>query len=99
MPSITLDLREGFEADDVTVRSDGAADIELHDVKTRMQLGLARSLELPERTSRIEILLPQRGVRAAVELMQDRPLWVSVSLSRDGRELEVQQSLEKSKYA
>jgi hypothetical protein len=98
---VTLDLREGFEADEVTVRAAGAADIELHAVKTRMQLGLAHSLPLalPDDTARIEIELPRRGVRAAIELLPDRPLWVGASLSRDGHRLEVEQQLEPFRYA
>jgi len=97
--SVTLDLREGFEADDVTVRAAGAADIELHAVKTRMQIGLARSLTLPDDTARIEIELPRRGVRAAIELLPGRPVWVGASLSRDGQRLEVKQQLEPFHYA
>ena len=97
--SVTLDLREGFEADDVTVRAAGAADMELHAVKTRMQIGLARSLTLPDDTARIEIELPRRGVRAAIELLPGRPVWVGASLSRDGQRLEVKQQLEPFHYA
>ena len=102
MPAaITLDLREGFDADDVIVHAAGAADIELHAVKTRMQIGLARTLPLtlPSDTARIEIELPRRGVRAAIELLPGRPLWVGASLSRDGQRLELKQQLEPFRYA
>lgn len=99
--AITLDLREGFESDEVTVHAAGAVDIELHAVKTRMQLGLARSLPLalPDDTARIEIELPRRGVRAVIELSPGRPVWVGASLSRDGQRLEVEQQLEPFHYA
>lgn len=98
MPGVTLDLREGFDVDEVSIRAPGIADIHLAPVSTRLQIGRARSLPLPEAVQVLDIELPRRGVLTRVDLLPDRPLWVGVSLSRDGKRLEVRQQLEPFGY-
>lgn len=96
--AVTLDLREGFDADEVSIRGAGMADVQLTGVSTRLQIGRARSLPLPEAAQALDIELPRRGVASHVDLLPGRPLWVGVSLSRDGRRLEVLQQLEPFGY-
>jgi len=95
---VTLDLCEGFDADEVSIRAPGIADIHIASVSTRLQIGRARSLPLPEAVQVLDIGLPRRGVLERVALLPGRPLWVAVSLSRDGKRLEVQQQLEPFGY-
>jgi hypothetical protein len=96
---VTLDLREGFDGDTVEIRATGLPDIRLDDVSTRLQIGRAHSLPLPGAVKALVIELPRRGVKAQIELQPGRPLWLGVSLSRDGRRLEVRQQLEPFGYA
>ena len=95
---VTLDLREGFEADALVLRAVGMADIVLDGVTTKLQIGRARSLPLPGTIAMLDVELPRRGVTGHIELRPERPLWVGVSLSRDGRRLEVIQQAEPFGY-
>jgi len=95
---VTLDLREGFDGDAVEIRAAGLPDIRLDRVSTRLQIGRAHSLALPGTLQSLVIELPRRGVTARIELQTERPLWLGVSLSRDGRRLEVRQQPEPFGY-
>ncbi len=95
---VTLDLREGFEGEEVVVRAAGTADLRLEGVRTRMQTSRARSLRLPAAVEWIEVELPRRGVSARIDLGKARPWWVGVSLASDGRRLEVRQQGEAFGY-
>lgn len=96
---VTLDLREGFDEDEVLVRADGLPDTPLAAVRTRLQTGRARSLPFPAGVRWLEVVLPQRGLSTRVELGAVRPWWVGVSLSGDGQRLEVLQQGEAFGYA
>jgi hypothetical protein len=97
--SVTLDLREGFNTDEVSIRAAGMPDIRLAAVSTRLQIGRAHSLQLPDTVQALDIELPRRDVLTHVVLLPERPLWVGVSLSRDGQRLEVRQQREAFGYA
>lgn len=89
---VTLDLREGFFADEVVASADGMDSVHARDVTTRTQTGLARSLALPlpPTAQRLRVELPALGLAHDIVLPVDRPLWVGVSLSRARDHLEVQ---------
>jgi len=89
---VTLDLREGFFADEVVASADGMDSVRAHDVTTRTQTGHARSLALPLPASapRLRIELPALGLTQDIALPAERPLWVGVSLARARDRLEVQ---------
>jgi len=95
---VTLDLREGFDGDEVWIRAAGMPDIHLAAVSTKLQIGRARSLALPEAVQALDIEVPRRGALTRIALLPQRPLWVGVSLSRDGRRLDVRQQLEAFGY-
>lgn len=95
---VTLDLREGFRADSVVLRAAGMDPLALDGVTTKLQVGRARSLALPGTLAVLEVELPQRRVAGRIELDPRRPLWVGVSLSRDGKRLEVIQQAEPFGY-
>lgn len=87
--SITLDLREGFADDAVVLSAAGMTSVNLAGVTTKRQIGRARSVQLPAIIETLTVELPRRAVSGRIELRPDRPLWVGVSLSRDGARLEV----------
>lgn len=88
---VVLDLREGFFGDDVVVRASGRVLRLEHDVTTRVQTGLARSLPLPVETGAQQITLEVPGLRLLEEvaLPDRRPMWIGMSLVRDRQQLEV----------
>ena len=83
---LTIDLRETFEGDTVEIWLDGEKVRVEHDVRTRMQIGLARSLqlELPRPRCRVEVRLPARGAHAAIEIDSARTPHLGVALDRIG---------------
>lgn len=89
---VTLELREGFFADEVVASADGMESVRVRDVTTRTQIGHARSLVLPLPASaqRLRVELPVLGLSQDVALAAERPLWVGVSLSRGRDRIEVQ---------
>lgn len=87
MTELTVDLQEGFHDDRVVVRSGGAELASADDVTTRVQLGLARSLEvtLPAGARDVEIEVPTRDLRTAVQVDPGTRAYLGVSITRDGR--------------
>jgi hypothetical protein len=86
MDEVTIDLREGF-IDDVVVFSARHRElIRVEDVKTRMQLGLARSIRssIPVEVERLVIAIPTRNTRSEIVLPPERPLWIWISLDEQG---------------
>jgi hypothetical protein len=82
MPSLCIDLREGFLDDIVVVRINNE---EYHkpQVSTRLQLGYADSLEIDVRESTVdvEIVLPSRGLSKSIPIVFDRSDTVYLGLS------------------
>lgn len=98
--SVNLDLQEGFDDDVVLLHGgDDAPPWRLDGVSTRLQIGRARSQRLPGALQVLVVELPQRGLREEVVLLPGRPLWVGLSLSRDGGQLAVRQQHEPFGYA
>lgn len=97
---LTIDLREVFQGDRVEVWVDGQRVRDEHDVRTRLQIGKARSLQiaLPRDPSLVEIRLPQTGRSAAVEIDSRRTPHLAVDLSADGQ-LTLTPSQEPFRYA
>jgi len=83
---LSIDLREGFQGDTVEIEVDGTRLVE-EDVRTRVQIGHARSLEiaLPRDPCVVEVRVPARGLRAGVEIDSRRTPHLGVDLGADGR--------------
>jgi len=96
---VTIELREGFEGDRVVIRTAIHPPIMLASVRTRMQLGLAGTVPLGAVEGHVQVQLPARGLDMRIDLHGERPLWVGVSLSRDGTRLEVEQQTEPFRFA
>jgi hypothetical protein len=82
MPSLRIDLREGFLDDTVVVRINNE---EYHKprVSTRLQLGYADSLEIDVRESTVDVdvVLPSRGLSKSIPIVFDKADTVYLGLS------------------
>ena len=81
MSGVTVALEGGFHQDHVVLRVDGATAFDRPDVTTRMQIGLADTVELPGSTAprQLQVQLPDRGLTADLTLDQSLP-YIRVAL-------------------
>ena len=79
MPTLTIDLQDGFAGDEVIVRLNGREVSRLTDVRTKRTLGLAKSLEVtaPDGPVTLEIEIPAKQARGTTEVREPH---VGVSL-------------------
>lgn len=70
MRALTLHLRDGFSSDSVVIRVDGEERWRSAGVTTKLLLGLADEVPMvvPDEAVRIEVELPERGLRREIEL-------------------------------
>jgi hypothetical protein len=100
MPLLQIDLQEGFTDDAVEIRINGVEHFSRSGVKTRMQIGLATSLEgieVPQGTTHIEVTLPQKHLSKTITVPVIGPTYMAVSISRAGQ-IEYQLSSEPFGY-
>jgi hypothetical protein len=85
MPKLVIALEDGFVDDHVVVVVDGRVVLDERGVRTRTQIGLARSttVDVPDRC-RVEIRLPRRGLSAALDVDVGRTPNVRVSVTPKG---------------
>ena len=86
MPTLTIDLREGFDHTPVVIRVDGR---ELHRepaATTRTQIGLAArvELELEPGAREVEVELPGSGARTSLRLDPAAAPFLTLDLDRGG---------------
>ncbi len=87
MTTLFIDLREGFENDEVIVNVDGKEVYRREEVKTRYQLGLADEIKMPvapDGTVAIEVLLPRKNLSQQLTVPISGDTYVGVSVARDG---------------
>lgn len=91
MRRVKLALEEGFLDDHVRVTVDGRELVDLEKLSTRVQVGLARMIEvdLEGDEGELTIELPDKGTRTAITLAGDAPAYVGVSVAEDGQSLDV----------
>lgn len=80
-------LQEGFEGDTVQILVDEQEVLADDKVRTRTQIGLARTVELdrPSGTADIDVRVPRRGIQGRLTVdLQETP-YVGVSLSPQGQ--------------
>jgi hypothetical protein len=87
MALIHIDLQEGFEGDTVLIRVNGEEVFRRPVVKTRLQIGLADSiqLELPAGLVNIEVALPLRKLSESKALQVSAAVYLGVSVTREGK--------------
>jgi hypothetical protein len=86
MPTLHVDLREGFQRDTVIVRVDGREVYNRPDVETNYSVGLADRLtaEVSTGTVRVEVLLPRRGLEGSLTIPVTDSATLSFSLDPAG---------------
>ena len=89
MPTLHIDLQDGFIGDPVVVRVNGEEVFRHEKLMTRPQLGLAKSVkvELPKGRAEIEISMPTRKQKRVVETTLEADKYVGVSFDPEKKEL------------
>jgi hypothetical protein len=84
MPSIHIDLQEGFSKDRVVVEIDGHR-LECESVSTRRMLGYADTLSAKVSSGpvRIRVDVPTRDISRSFEIRIVDDIYVGISLMRD----------------
>lgn len=85
MPSLHIALQEGFDGDLVVVRVNGKEALRKEDVRTRMQIGLAASVDAvwEGESARVEVEIPTRKISRTVEEALRTESYLGISI-RDG---------------
>lgn len=85
MPTLHIELQEGFQDDAVEVRVNGAEVLRNGHVKTRLQTGFAAaaSVEVDAGSVAVEVALPAAARRGHIDLTLSAPVWLGVSLQAD----------------
>ena len=83
--TLTIALEDGFFDDHVVATVDGTAVLDEEHVRTRTQTGLARLVEVTTAVagSRVEVALPDRGLRTTLRVDPARAPNVRVSVHGD----------------
>ena len=90
MPTLTIDLQEGFESDRVEVWLDGKRAWEADEVTTNLSISLAASVPLEVAPGEVEvwISLPERSVDALTTLAVDGDRQLAANVDEAGVQLE-----------
>jgi hypothetical protein len=97
---VSIALEEGFLDDRVRLRVGGREVADLPSVSTRVQIGLAHTLELELEAadSTLTVELPDKQVEKTVPLTGS-PAYVGISIGDDGRTLAVRSGEAPAGYA
>jgi hypothetical protein len=87
MPTLHVDLREGFDHDTVVVRVDGREVYRQAGVQTNYSVGLADRVtaEVASGPVTVHVALPQRGLESSITLPLDGPATLAFSLDPAGQ--------------
>lgn len=82
MSTLSIDLQEGFEGDEVIVRVDGQEAARRAKVRTQRMLGLAETLQVqvPADHATVEIAVPSRRLNKRVDIRPKETPYLGVSL-------------------
>ncbi|HEV7920113.1 MAG TPA: hypothetical protein VGR02_04895 [Thermoanaerobaculia bacterium] len=98
MPTLAIDLQDGFENDEVVIRVDGEERARRTGVTTKRLYGLAETVEVPAGGPvTLELQVPTRGASKTLPVDATRDLWIGVSLQ--GGEIHAAVSVEPYGYA
>ena len=86
MPTLTIDLQDGFQEEVIRVEVSGRKVLEEAGVNTRFQIGFAGShrIEVDYGAQTISVALPNRQIEKRMELIVSGPLYLGISLNPAG---------------
>lgn len=89
MATLTVDLQDGFEGDEVVIAIDGREVFRKQGVKTRHQIGLAERvpIEVDSRQCRLQVSLPERSLQR--ELLVDTAAGPILAVSLIGGQIDI----------
>ena len=84
---LNIVLEEGFLGDHVRIEAGGRMLADLEDVSTRVQIGLAHTVEVDVRDGErtIIVTLPRKQLTKVIPLGSDPPAYVGISLVDEGQ--------------
>ena len=86
MPTLKIDLQEGFGGDHVVVQVDDSVVYDKKDVRTRMQLGLADSVQVETGTkARLTVRLPMKAIEGVTTVHVEKTPNIGVKV--EGKEI------------
>lgn len=87
MPTLQVDLREGFNDDSVVMRVDGREVYRRSGVRTNYSVGIADRIEIevPAGKAQVELALPLRGISSLVVHRPGDPDTVTFALDPAGQ--------------
>jgi hypothetical protein len=81
MPTLKIDLQDGFSGDHVVMQIDGRVVYDRSEVKTRMQVGLADSAQVEvDSPGELTVRLPDRGIEASTSIDVDQTPNIGVAV-------------------
>ena len=85
MTTLRIALQDGFEGEPVVVSVNGKQVFDQESVKTKRQIGNARSfdVEVDEETANVEISLPSRKLSEQIKVKMDDKVYLGVSIARN----------------
>ena len=98
MATLTVDLQEGFEGDEVEVFVDGERRWREDGVTTNVAISLAASvpLDVPDGSANVRVAVPARGLEA--ELAVDAAGEIHLAVNVAGGQLRLEQLAERPYY-
>ena len=90
MPTVTIDLQDGFDGDRVELWAGGERVWESDEVTTNLAVSLAASvpLELEQGETELKVVVPRRSVEGTLPLMVEADAHVSANLDEFGVQLQ-----------
>lgn len=84
---VSIDLQEGFAGDEVTIFASDKKIYAGENIKTRMQIGLAASVEaeIPGAKTTLRVVVPSRRIDEKKEIELTENLYIAVSLTEDDK--------------
>lgn len=85
MTTLRIALQDGFEGDPVVVSVNGKQVFDQENVKTKRQIGNARSFDVKvdEETANVEISLPSRKLSERITVKMDGKVYLGISITRN----------------
>jgi hypothetical protein len=86
MPPLRIDLQDGFQDDSVVIKVNGTEVFRQTGVTTKYQIGVAggTKVDVDADFALVEVAIPARDLAEVIEVQLAGPVFLGVSLNRDG---------------